>query len=205
MNIPTFEEAKILLSESSELNPGRWVDHSRYAAKAAEAIAALHPSLDCETAFVFGLLHDIGRRAGMGQMRHIIDGYDFLMSKGFDAAARICLTHSFPEKDTNSAVSEWDCSDKERKFVDGYLNKIEYSSYDKLIQLCDYLALHTGFCLIEKRMIDVALRYGVNYYSILKWKAIIRIKNEFEDEMKCSIYRVLPGVVENTFECNLRD
>jgi len=65
--------------------------------------------------------------------------------------------------------------------------------------LCDALALPNGFGLIEKRMVDVALRHGVNEYIISKWKATFEIQQHFEKVIGKSIYSLLPGVVENTF------
>jgi len=200
MKIPSINEAKAFLEEAEKMNPGKWISHSLYAAEAAQRIARLHPSMDSDAAYILGMLHDIGRRSGLAQMRHIIDGYKFMSEKGYTDAARICLTHSFPYKETDAAAAKWDCSQEDRLFIDSYLSEIEYNSYDKLIQLCDYLALPTGFCLIEKRMIDVAMRYGTNGYSTLKWKAVFDIKDEFEKEVNCSIYSILPGVIETTFE-----
>ena len=45
----------------------------------------------------------------------------------------------------------------ERQFVQEFLAGSTYTSYDRLIQLCDALALPSGFCLVEKRLMDVAL------------------------------------------------
>ncbi|RCX14313.1 HD domain-containing protein [Anaerobacterium chartisolvens] len=200
MKIPKLEEALQLMNEAKAMNPGPWCDHSFYAARAAGAIAELHPELDSSNAYILGLLHDIGRREGMHQMRHILDGYKFLHAKGFDDAARICLTHSFPVKDIGTAVAKWDCPDNMKSFVDSYLSGIEYNEYDRLIQLCDYLALPSGFTLVEKRMIDVALRYGTNEYSILKWKEILNCRRHFDAKIGCPVYSILPGIVKNTFE-----
>jgi len=50
---------------------------------------------------------------------------------------------------------------------------------------------------------DVALRRGVNGYSVLRWKAYLEIKQDFEKIIGHSIYKILPGVVENTFESSL--
>ncbi|WP_318011025.1 hypothetical protein [Clostridium sp. FP1] len=92
------------------------------------------------------------------------------------------------------------CSHEDYKFVEDFFNKLEYTEYDKLIQLCDALALPDGFTLIEKRLIDVALRHGVNEYNVPKWKAFIELKNYFEKKIGKSVYSILPGVIENTFE-----
>ena len=61
------------------------------------------------------------------------------------------------------------------------------------------VAMGLGFGIMEKRMIDVALRYGTNHLTVEKWKATFAIKAELEGQMGRSIYDVLPGVVENTF------
>jgi hypothetical protein len=47
--------------------------------------------------------------------------------------------------------------------------------------------------------VDVVLRYGPNQYTVAKWQATIAIKRAFEQTMGCSLYSLLPGVVENTF------
>lgn len=199
IEVPTVEEAKHMLDEASQLNPGPWVEHSLYAGEAAARIAEKCDGLDSETAKVLGMLHDIGRRAGVFSMRHSIDGYNFALEKGYSTVGKICITHSFPYKDMRAVFGKWDCSKEEYDFVENYLASIEFNDYDRLIQLCDALALPDGYTLMEKRMIDVALRHGVNQFTVSKWKATVEIKKHFEEKMGCSIYEVLPGVVENTF------
>lgn len=202
MTVPIREHALALLHEAEQLNPGPWVAHSIYVAQAAEAIAAYHPQLDAEKAFVLGVLHDIGRRAGVTKARHILDGYHFLQGLGFDEAARICLTHSFPVQCAAAMTGGWDCSTEEVAWVDAYLKGIEYTTYDRLLQLCDALALSTGFCLLEKRFVDVAIRYGTDPFTIQRWQIWLQLKETFEAEMSLpdhSIYSLLPGVIENTF------
>lgn len=198
--IPTEKEAMVLLEEANKLNPGPWFEHSINVGKAAKAIAKSCENLDEEVALVCGLLHDIGRRYGVTSMRHSIDGYKFLKEKGYELPARICITHSFPYQDMRSVFGEWDCSNEEYEFVKDYVEKQEFHDYDKLIQFCDALALPDGCCLMEKRLIDVALRHGLNDYIIPKWEAIFSIKDHFENLMGKSVYSVLPGVVENTFK-----
>ncbi len=203
MNIPSREQTEAFIKGGRIMSPGPWVQHSFFVAKAAKSIAQHHPKLDPTIAFVLGYLHDIGRRVGITDMRHILDGYYFLKEKGFDDAARICITHSFPIKNVYSAAGKWDCTSQELEFVNGYLSNLEFDEYDRLIQLCDAIALPTGFSLIEKRLMDVALRRGVNEYSVLRWKAYLEIKQDFEKIIGHSVYKILPGVVENTFESSL--
>lgn len=200
--VPTLEEAVCLMSEAERFNPGPWVRHSLLTAQAAELIAAAHPALDPSLAYRLAYLHDIGRRAGVTDLRHTLDGYRYLNDLGFADAARICLTHTFPVQNVQAGSGVWDCSPQELEFVREYLAGIEYTPYDRLVQLCDSLALPSGFCLIEKRLVDVALRHGVNDLAVEKWKAYFQIQREFECEIGGSIYTLLPGVVANTFGCD---
>jgi HD superfamily phosphohydrolase YqeK len=117
MGIPTAKEAKELLEEASNLNPGPWVAHSMYTAKAALLIAQNCKDMDPDTAYVLGMLHDIGRRFGITGMRHIIDGYHFLMQKELYKVAKVCITHSFDCKDIKTAFGKWDCTEEEYNFV----------------------------------------------------------------------------------------
>jgi hypothetical protein len=202
--IPTVVRAERYLREAADLNPGPWVRHAEFAAVAARAIAERHPGLDAERACVLGLLHDIGRRTGgpgVADVRHLLDGFVFMRDEGFAACARVCLTHAFPSpiKAVGAFAGSWDCPTEERDFVQSYLNGIEYSAYDRLVQLCDALAQPTGFCLIEKRLVDVALRRGFNEFTLAKWRAFLGLRQEFDDAIGTSVYDLLPGVVENTF------
>lgn len=201
--VPSLAEAKQMLAKAGGMNPGPWVAHSIFTAQAAEIIAARHPALDPAKAYILGMLHDIGRREGVSDLRHTLDGYRYLFKMGYEDAAQVCLTHSFPTKSIRDGAGEWDCSPEELAFVEAYLSKVEYNEYDRLVKLCDALALPDGFCLIEKRLVDVALRHGVNDHTVEKWKAILAIQKEFEQAIGCSVYSLLPEVVENTFGFDL--
>lgn len=199
--VPGVDRAEAYLREGAELTPGPWVDHCRHVAGAARRIAEAHPDLDPDTAYSLGLLHDIGYRGGfrVPAVRHILDGYSFMRDQGFDGAARICLTHSFPIKDVDAFASSWDCPPHERRMVQEYLDRVEYTAYDRLIQLCDCLGEAAGYCLIEKRFVDVVLRHGFNALTLEKWRAYLALRREFDEAVGGSVYQLLPGVVEHTF------
>ena len=59
--------------------------------------------------------------------------------------------------------------------------------------------LPTGFCLLEKRFVDVTIRYGIHLATIDRWKKILEIKSLYDKKVGCSIYDLLPGVIENSF------
>lgn len=200
MTLPTLSQAEALLEEAAARNPGfGWVSHSRYVADAAARLAAEHPALDPERARILGLLHDVGRREGATHNRHMLDGYRYLTALGYDEAARICLTHSFPIRDIVYAPGRWDTTEEEYAFIAAYLLGVEYDDYDRLLQLCDALALPDGFCLLEKRLVDVALRHGVNDTTVARWRGLFELRDTFSAALGRPVYDLLPGVVENTF------
>ena len=101
------------------------------------------------------------------------------------------MTHSYlrmqdefdydPEKENEKAIKE-------------YILNCRADDYDKLIQLCDSLAVDYGFVILEKRFVDVTRRYGIMEGYIKGWEIAFSLKEYFEKEMGCSIYDVLPDV-----------
>lgn len=190
---PDRETALRELELGGQLNPGPWTAHSLNVAAAAEAISRAC-GMDADKAYVCGLLHDIGRREGIHGMRHAVDGYNFAMSMGWDEVARICLTHSFPVQDARKDIGRRDCTDEEFRFLCSYIEDAEYDDYDRLIILCDSLGEAAGFCILEKRFVDVTRRYGVFSYMVERWNNTFQYKEYFEKKAKRSVYELLPGI-----------
>lgn len=195
----TREEAQNELRQAAARNPGPWEQHSLSVANNASLIAKKVEGMDCDKAYILGLMHDIGRRAGVKGIAHIFDGYDYMMELGQGEIARICLTHSFPIKDVNTFVGKYDCTAEQRNFLKEYLETLEYNNYDHLIQLCDAISLPNGACIMEKRLVDVALRHGLPEFTIDKWKAFMKLQKRFDELCGCSIYTLLPNVMENSY------
>lgn len=191
--------AEMELQKASESNPGAWVEHSRYVAEACKNIAEHCRHLSADTAYIYGLLHDIGRYAGVSSEKHLIDGYRYCMEREWEKAAQICISHAFMIQDIGTSIGRFDVSEDEYLFMKNFVAGSVYDDYDRLVQLCDALALPTGFCLLEKRFVDVTIRYGFHSATIERWKRILEIKEMFERQIGFSIYDVLPGVIENSF------
>ena len=191
MKVPSVAQAEKLLFEAEKLNPGLWIAHNRTAGFCARAIAEKCDNLNPECAYVLGLLHDIGRREGVTVMKHIIDGYRFMLSLGYDDSARICLTHSFPYKNINSYNGKNDCNEEETEFIQTFLENTEYDDYDRLIQLCDAISFPDGATFLEKRLVDVVMRRGFNDYTVPKWKAFFELKEYFDNKTQTDIYKIL--------------
>ena len=196
----TIQEAEYELEKGAEMNFGPWKMHSISVAKNAQLIADKVNGMDSDKAYILGLLHDIGRRAGNKAILHIFDGYDYMMSINQPEIARICLTHSFPINNSSIFFGKYDCSSEQKSFLDKYIEETVYEDYDKLIQLCDAISLPDGACIMEKRFVDVALRHGLPEFTLEKWKAFMNLKKYFDEKCGCNIYSFLPNVTENSYK-----
>ncbi|MBP5492932.1 MAG: HDOD domain-containing protein [Clostridiales bacterium] len=194
--LPTKEEALEELRIAEKMNPGPWAKHSLNVGIAARNIAEKIDGMDADKAFIVGVLHDIGRRVGIVDIpTHVYAGYEYCMQKGWDEVARICMTHSY------LLMKDEFCYDPEsdiEKEIKKYVFSIEADDYDKLIQLCDALAVDYGFVILEKRFVDVTRRYGIMEGYIRGWEVAFAIKEDFEKKMGCSIYDVLPDIGKTT-------
>lgn len=191
--------AKQALREAGQRNPGPWIGHSESVAQNAKLIAQ-RCGLDAQKAYVMGLLHDIGRREGVSGIKHIFDGYAYMLEMGEKEIARICLTHSFPLKDVQTYIGAYDCTEEQLAFLRDFLEHTEQDDYDRLIQLCDAISLPEGACIMEKRLMDVALRHGLPEFSLDKWRAFLALKQYFDDKCGCNLYEFLPNVFKNSID-----
>ena len=182
---PGRKEAEKLLLEAGKCNPGPWIRHSRTAAHCAEEIAR-YSDLNTEKAYVLGLLHDIGRKFGVTYLKHVSDGYSYMMSLGYDDVARICLTHSFNNNKLESYVGKFDTSEEQTEMIRQKLQETKQDDYDRLIQLCDAIAGPEGVMDIIDRMTDVKTRYGS--YDPDKWETNLNLKKYFEGKMGKDLY-----------------
>lgn len=115
--VPKLAEAKLILEEGGRLNPGPWIEHSLNVGRAAELIAKEDKELDSNVALILGMLHDIGRRYGVTNERHSLDGYKFAMEKEYDLWARICITHGYLCKNVDDICGKKDCTVEEYNFI----------------------------------------------------------------------------------------
>lgn len=187
--LPTLKEAEILLKEAEQNNPGPWACHSRIAAQCAAKIAAACTDMDRDKAYILGLLHDIGRKFGTRHLGHVSDGYQYMLSMGYDEVAQICLTHSFHDLKLDSYIGKWDVTPEELHLLTTSLNTAKVDDYDRLIQLCDALAGSECVLNIEERMRDVKRRYGS--YPSQKWNYNLQLLSYFEEKTGKNIYDIV--------------
>lgn len=164
--------------------------HCHAVAAIAEKIAAFCPDLDPEKAYVLGLLHDCGRCIDeFAEHRfHANVGFEWMKTLGYDDVARVCITHSFYDKDFD--INTFTQPRKDLLQCQAYLKNVTYNDYDLLLQLADVLNDKGTTCTIEYRFASLARRYN-NPNLLIHVKHLCRIKSYFEQICGRDIYNLI--------------
>ncbi len=186
MKINKEEAYKLLTDGLEEPEKIQYVQHCVYVGNLAQMIAE-ELSLDSEYAAVLGYLHDIGRR--IEPWNHMYAGYEYLLNNGYEEYAYICLTHSFLNNDMECICgcflpADSRGYDEVKAFVENHKNTI----YDKIIQTCDLLCLHSGGTTLEERISDIETRKGTHRKSQYHKDTAAAQKAELEKQLGHSIY-----------------
>ncbi|MDR0744709.1 MAG: HD domain-containing protein [Holosporales bacterium] len=169
-------------------------NHSLTVAKAARTIASNTNTLSPEKAFLYGLMHDIGKffLKNEEKYKHPRIGYE-LFSKEYNDIAEICITHPFPNLNIKSYhiyYCEGDVDEANK--IDEILSKLESNEYIELIQLCDKLSGLNSYMTIKAKF----EWYKSNYLIEEKWVALnyeklTKIKSKFDVLIKGEVYDLL--------------
>lgn len=166
--------------------------HTQGVARAAEIIAKHIPEMDSKKAFVLGLLHDYGKRVNERQEArfHGREGYEQMMKMGYPDVARVCLTHTFPNKNFDDEAFSYP-----RDWIDwtrNVLSTIDYDDYDYLIAFCDKFFEGMSMVSIESRVKGIVERYGLSKkQEEILLKQSLLLKSYFDDKTKCDTYSLL--------------
>jgi len=205
LKIPSLKQAQEYIQDYKEkslnelgVDPYKWEcyeAHLNGVAEAAQKIASYTEDLHPEIAYIMGYLHDWCKfNETIEKSFHGVLAYKDMMKKGFDDMANICLTHNFSLKDFDKEecirVLHFGNVD-EYNFVDEFLQARDYTDYDLLIQLCDYLADNRGFVTIDKRVDCIVSRYGVGKNIKRVKKQLFDLKQYFEMETGQDVYELL--------------
>lgn len=178
------------------LDKNRWVRHSIYVGIAAGRIVrAINNNyanytyfkeyldefgpLDDDYATALGYIHDIGRK--ISHPLHTTEGYKLLCELGHEEEARATLTHSFIDNDVNNSADGITGEDRKKAIIE-YLNSIQLTAYDNIVQLCDLFCLETGFTTVERRLYDIVSRKGVYENTLAHFYKTLELKRRFEPD-----------------------
>ena len=169
-----------------------YVFHTRNVARFAQKLAEKIPDMDAEKAYTLGLLHDFGKRIDEAKENrfHGREGYEAMSEMGFNKIARICLTHTFHEK--NFKDSDYNYSKEWLNWAHQKLSSLEYDDYDRLIQFCDMLTDGMKIVSIKGRVDGIQKRYGLssdqasNLFSMVE-----KLKKYFDTRCGEDVYLIL--------------
>ena len=188
---------KIYTETGSSIDATHWWEHSHNVAIVAETLGE-KLNLDSEKCYVMGLLHDIGGGLAGKQkiIRHTILGYKIMKENNIDEKiARIAITHLFILQDGSHLKQQYINFEKnEQEFIENYLKNIEYTDYDKLIQISDLIS-GREITTIELRLFNVFSRHNIieNVKFVSKIK---ELKEYFESKIGGSIYKPFKDIIK---------
>lgn len=199
MECTSKQALEILNSARGMAKDDYWIEHSICVGKTAGKIAeALN--LDGDFAKTLGYFHDIGKRNGYGPgvIPHGNGGYEYILSLGYDKKyASVCLTHSYLNNDINCVAGGIPKSDRYNYvFTKNYIEKHEYTIYEKIINLCD-LICKQKVMVLEKRLVDLIVRYGVFSNTVYHLTEAQKLKKYFDDKLGFNLYTLFPDLINN--------
>ena len=164
--------------------------HSVFTAHLAKVIAQ-NARLDATKAFLFGIMHDVGKFFvdKTGKYKHPRIGYELLKAEYHDIA-KICLTHPFVDFKSARYVLIYCRDDQtEANKLSKLLAQTELDDYVELIQICDKLSSATGYVKLETKFAWYKEKQKIDeecFNSNLE--KLNAIKNKFESRIGKSIY-----------------
>lgn len=165
--------------------------HTRGVARFSALLAKAF-DIDPEKAYILGLLHDYGKRNDdyKSNIFHGLDGYYEMQRMGYDDVARICLTHTFREKDFDnedySYPNQWleDC----RQLLKPY----SYDDYDHIVQYADMFFEGLNIVRLEDRIAGIAGRYKISPHQLKNLSdSVFKLKKIIDERCGCDSYQIL--------------
>ena len=166
-----------------------WITHSICVANTASIIAK-ELNLDVDYAKTLGYIHDYGKAIG-DFSKHDINGFNYLKDLGYDEEYySICLTHGYLNNDVMCAVGG---IPEDIPFRTEYIKTHKCSIYEKLICLCDLMCTQEMIG-IDKRLIDVIIRYGAYSNTQYHVKETYKLKEYFDNLLGYNLYKLFPDI-----------
>lgn len=168
--------------------------HTMGVAMFSRLLASHIEGVNPEKAYILGLLHDYGKK--YSERFHGLIGWLELKEMGYPLAARICLTHTFPEKDFKfEYYPSYPIEDL--RAAKEILAEFEYDDYDRLVQFADMFFEALYIQKPEDRIENIKKRYNLNneIYEFLINEAA-KLKAYFDDKCGEDVYQLV-GIRDN--------
>lgn len=191
MKLTSKEAIEMLNDAKGKTITDLWITHSICVGNTA-AIIAKELNLDVEYAKTLGYIHDYGKAVG-DFSKHDMNGFNYLKDLGYDEKYySICLTHGYLNNDfmcTAGGIPE------DIIFRTNYIKTHEYSIYEKLICLCDLMCTQEMIG-IDKRLIDIIIRYGAFSNTRYHVKEAYKLKEYFDNLLGYNLYALFPDIAK---------
>lgn len=189
-------------NQDGKFNTSSWISHSINAALVAYNLANML-NLDSDYAFVYGLLHDFGRKY-IHNFNHVVKGFEELVDLGLEEEAKACLTHSFINGGRYCSM-EPACKgfylnhDNKEKYEDELqiddLSKVlkfsKYTDYDRILNIADLMATASGAVSSKNRIKDILTRRenleeapNWKYFLVSYYNLLVYILNKLDNNLK---------------------
>lgn len=186
----------------SKFNTTSWINHSVNVALTTYNLANMI-GLNSNYAFIYGLLHDYGRKY-VHNFEHVIKGFEALVDLGYESEARSCLIHSFingkryclmESADSNFYLDE----NNNEKFKDysqideigKVLEYVKYNDYDRILNIADLMATSFGVVSSKNRIKDILTRRSNleeapnwKYFLVSYYNLLVYILNSIDSDLK---------------------
>ena len=175
--------------------------HIHNVAKITEAIAKNTDGiLNPDTAYVLGLIHDIGRIKDetVTGIPHCVEGYRYLNEVGFQGVAPISITHCFRNKNFQTSDYPTYCPKLLGK-VKEYLDTIEYNDYDRIVQIADMFSRGKEILSIRERLDKNKAFYHTQNLSYEN--SVFELRDSLNKKFNIDIEKI----VDNIFKPKERD
>lgn len=181
-----------------------WQRHSKDVAKVCEEVAK-KAGMDSDLAYAKGLLHDLykaikrdneifikkdGENVPAMSLSHPFTGYNLLLEKDFEEAARTVLTHTFYNREeVLKGGFDKRLTEEDKVFLKKWLSENDFDDYDLLVQLADNMASWKGIMTIDDRFCDILSRHPVSNPTKALQK-LYDIKDYFDEKIKGNVYEL---------------
>lgn len=192
MKLTSKEALEMLKAARGKTITDLWITHSICVANTASIIAK-ELNLDVEYAKTLGYIHDYGKAIGEFS-KHDINGFNYLKGLGYDEKYySICLTHGYLNNDVMCAAGG---IPEDIHFRTEYIKTHECSIYEKLVCLCDLMCMQ-DMVGVDRRLIDVIIRYGAFPNTQYHVKEVYKLKEYFDNLLGYNLYKLFPDMMDS--------
>lgn len=194
MKLSVERALELLEGARGKAENDHWIEHCLCVGNTAGIIAE-KLGMDVDKVKAMGYIHDIGKITGYSYpIHHSITGYEYLRSLDIDDEyACVCMTHSFLDNTTVDGDMGMITENMERyDDICAYVCAHQYDDYDRIINLCDLMCTRK-LVGIEKRIVDIILRYGSHPSTVNSLRATLKLKNYFDDKLGYNLYKLFPN------------